>query len=158
MVSGLRVLASHVACLTIAQGGEGDLVAERTRCDVLVGELRRLLSSDALKLPNGTDSMRHSLLQTGQCDSDGLRALLLLIPLPTLYWHSRELRIPYRDVTEEPEAAPSPLLRIIVFLDHTPIASPQLLKSNILYPLVFRVCGLVWPDDAVRLRLDLLTL
>ncbi len=157
MVSGLRVLASHVACLTIAQGGEGDLVAERTRCDVLVGELRRLLSSDALKLPNGTDSMRHSLLQTGQCDSDGLRALLLLIPLPTLYWHSRELRIPYRDVTEEPEAAPSPLLRIIVFLDHTPIASPQLLKSNILYPLVFRVCGLVWPDDAVRLRLDLLT-
>ena len=86
IVSGLRVLASHVACLTIAQGGEGDLVAERTRCDVLVGELRRLLSSDALKLPDGTDSMRHSLLQTGQYDSDGLRALLLLIPLPTLYW------------------------------------------------------------------------
>lgn len=157
MAAGLRVLASQVACLTIAQGGEGDLVAERVRYDVLVGELRRLLLSDALKLPDGTDSIRHSLFQTGQCDSDGLRAFLLLVPLPTLYWHSRELRIPYRESTEEPETVPSPLLRVIVFLDHVPIASPQLLKSNILYPLVFRVRGLVWPDDAVRLRLDLLT-
>jgi len=157
MVAGLRVLASQVACLTIAQGGEGDLVAERARCDVLVGELRRQLSTDALKLPDGTDSTCLSLLQTGQYDSEGLRALLLLIPLPTLYWHSRELNIPFRNTAEEPDAVPSPLLRVIVFLDHEPIASPQLLKSNILYPLVFRVRGLVWPDDAVRLRLDLLT-
>jgi hypothetical protein len=49
------------------------------------------------------------------------------------------------------------MLRVIVFLDHAPIASPQLLKSNLLYPLVFRVRGLTWPDDAIRLRLDLLT-
>jgi len=157
MAAGLRVLASQVACLTIAQSGEGNLIAERARCDVLVGEFRRLMSSDALKLPDGTDSIRHSLLQTGQCDSEGLRAFLLLIPLPTLYWHSRELSIPLRNTTEEPDAASSPLLRVIVFLDHAPIASPQLLKSNILYPLIFRVRGLIWPDDAVRLRLDLLT-
>jgi len=115
------------------------------------------LSTDALKLPDGTDSIRQSLLLTEQCDFERLRAFLLLIPLPTLYWYSRELNIPIRNTIEETDAALSPLLRVIVFLDHAPIASPQLLKSNILYPLLFRVRGLVWPDDAVRLRLDLLT-
>ena len=157
MVAGLRVLASQVACVAIAQGGKGDLIAERARCDVLVGELRRLVSSDSLALPGSTDSTRQSLLQTGQCDSDGLREFLLMIPLSTLYWHTGELRIPYQSAAEKPAAAPSPMLRVIVFLDHAPVASPQLLKSNVLYPLVFRVRGLTWSVEAVRLRLDLLT-
>lgn len=157
MVAGLRVLASQIACLTIAQSGEGDLLVERARYEVLVRELQRLVSSDCLALPCCIDSTRQSLLRTGQCDSDALRTFLLSIPLPTLYWHSRESRIPYRDGAKEPEAAPGPMLRVIVFLDHAPIASPQLLKSDILYPLVFRVRGHIWPDEAIRLRLDLLT-
>lgn len=97
------------------------------------------------------------MLGSGQIDFDKLRAFLLLIPLPTLYWHSKELEIPYRESIEEPEPEQNPLLRVIAFLDHAPIASPQLLKPNILYPLVFRVHGLGWPKDAIRLRLDLLT-
>lgn len=157
MVSGLRVLDSQIACLTIAQGGEGDLLAERARCDVLVGELRRIVSLDSLALPHGTGSTCQSLLQTGKCDSDKLRTFLLSIPLPTLYWGSRELGIPYRDASKEPKTAPSPMLRVIVFLDHVPIASPQLLKSDILYPLVFQVRGLTWPGNAIHLRLDLIT-
>jgi len=156
MVAGLRVLASQVACLTIAKGGEGDLLAERATCEVLIGELRRLVSSESIALPHATDSTRQSLLQTGQCDSEELRIFLLSIPLPTLYWHSRESKIPYL-ASKEHEAAPIPMLRVIVFLDHAPIASPQLLRPNLLYPLVFQVRGLIWPDDAIRLRLDLLT-
>lgn len=157
MVTGLRVLASQVACVTIAQGGEGDLVAERARCDVLVGELHRLVSTDSLALPESTDSIRQSLLQTGQCNADELRVFLLMIPLPTLYWNAREVEFPYPVADREPNTTPSPMLRVIVFLDQAPVASPQFLKSNILYPLVFRVRGLTWPSDAVRLRLDLLT-
>ena len=157
MVAGLHTLVSHVACVTIAQSGEGDLVAERTRCDVLVSELQRLVSTDSLALPESTDSIRQSLLQTGQCNSDELRAFLLMIPLPTLYWNAREAEFPYRVADRESDTTPSPMLRVIVFLDHAPVASPQFLKSNILYPLVFRVRGLTWPSDAVRLYLDLLT-
>jgi hypothetical protein len=156
MVAGLRVLASQVACLTIAQGGEGDLLAEHARCDVLVGELQRLVSSESIALSHAMDLTRQPLLQTGQCDSEELRIFLLSIPLPTLYWHSRESKTPYL-ASKGHEAAPSPMLRVIVFLDHAPIASPQLLRSNLLYPLVFQVRGLTWPDDAIRLRLDLLT-
>ena len=157
VVAGLRVLASQVVCVAIARDGEGDLIAERARCDVLVDELRRIVSSASLALSDSTDSTRQSLLQTGQCDPDELRTFLLMLPLATLYWHTRELEIPYRDVVEKPAAGPSPMLRVIVFLDRAPIASPQLLKSSTLYPLVFQVHGLTWPSDAIRLHLDLLT-
>ena len=157
VVAGLRVLVSQVTCVAIAQGSEGDLVAERARCDVLVGELRRWISSDTLTLPGITDSIRQSLFQTGQCDSDRLRAFLLAVPLPILYWHRSKLDLPYQGAVEEPVATLSPMLRVIVFLDHAPLASPQLLKPNILYPLEFRVRGLTWPNDAIRLHLDLLT-
>ncbi len=157
VVAGLRVLASQVVCLAIAQGGEGDIIAERAKCDVLVMELRRILSSEALKLPDSTGLIRRLLLQTGQYDSERLRTFLLMIPLPTLYWHLREMNIPSENAAEETDSEPNPLLRVIVFLDNAPFASPQLLRTNILYPLVFRIRGVVWPDDAVRLRLDLLT-
>ena len=157
MVAGLHTLVSQVACVTIAQGGEGDLVAERERYNVLVADLQRLVASDFLKLPEGTDSTRQSLLQTGQCNSDELRAFLLMIPLPTLYWNAREVEFPYRVADRESDTTPSPMLRVIVFLDRASVASPQFLKSNILYPLVFQVRGLTWPSDAVRLHLDLLT-
>ena len=124
MVAGLHTLVSQVACVTIAQGGEGDLVEERARCDVLVSELQRLVSTDSLVLPENTDSIRHSLLQTGQCNSDELRAFLLMIPLPTLYWNAREVEFPYPVANRESDTTPSPMLRVIVFLDHAPVASP----------------------------------
>ena len=157
MVAGIRVLASQIACLAIARNGDGDLLEERARCDVLVGEFQRILSSESLVLPHGTDSTRQSLLQTGQCDSDDLCMFLLSIPLPTLYWHSRKTIIPNRDEVKEPVTSHSTMLRVIVFLDNAPIASPQLLKSDILYPLAFQIRGLIWPDSAIRLRLDLIT-
>ena len=157
VTAGLRVLASQVACVSIAQGGEGDLIAECARRDVLVGELRRLVSSDSLALTNSANSARRLLIQTAHFDPDELCAFLLIIPLATLYWHTSELEIPPPDAAGELDAAPSPMLRVIVFLDGAPIVSPQLLKSSALYPLVFQVHGLTWPCDAVRLRLDLLT-
>ena len=154
---GLRVLASYVTRVAIAQGDEGDLVAERERCNVLVGELRRLISSDSLALPDGTVSTRQSLIQKNQFDFDVLCAFLLMIPLPTLYWQSGEQSTKFQDTTNDSNAEQNPILRVIVFLDSVPIASPKLLKSNILYPLVFQVHGLTWPGDAIQLHLNLLT-
>jgi hypothetical protein len=155
MAAALRVLASQNLCLSIAHGGTGDLIKERAKCDVLVDELRRLLFSNDLLLPS-MDLEHYPFLQTGQCDAEKLRRFLLMLPLKTLYWHLKEVNISNQQSAENFRTA-SPLLRVIIFLDHAPMASPQLLKSSILYPLVFRVRGLVWPDEAVRLRLDLLT-
>ncbi|WIW70275.1 hypothetical protein [Anaerosinus gibii] len=153
MIAGLHTLASQITCLTIAQTGEGDLVKERTKYEILLGELRRLLLSSNLKLHSSTELVRQILLQPGSSYEE-LRAFLLLIPLPLLYWQSKEVNIrePKGNVVES-----NPMLRVIVFLDNAPIASPTLLKSNILYPLKFQVCGLFWNANAIRLRLDLLT-
>ena len=157
VVAGLRVLASQVACVAIAEGHEGDLIVEREKRDVLFGELQRLVSSPPNALPDSADSMCQSLLQTGPSDSNRLREFLSMIPLPTLYWHTNELEIPYQRAPERPDPTPSPMLRVIVFLDHAPIASPQLLKPSTLYPLAFKVHGVTWPVDAIRLHLDLIT-
>lgn len=157
IVAGLRVMASQGICVAIARGGEGDLIAERTRYDVLVDELQRHVSSDSLALTNNANSACQLLIQKAQFSRDELCAFLLMIPLPTLYWHTRELEIPCQDLAEKPDIASTPMLRVIVFLDHDPIASPQLLTASILYPLVFKVRGLIWPVGGERLRLDLLT-
>ena len=135
VIAGLRVLASQAACIAIAHGDEVNLVEERAKFDVLVSELRHLVSPDSLALPESTDSTRQSLVQTGQCNNDELRAFLLMIPLSALYWNARELEIPYRSAAKESNTTPSPILRVIVFLDHAPIASPQLLKPQHVVPV-----------------------
>ncbi len=157
MAAGLRVITSQVACLAIAQSCEGDLVTARARNAVLFGELCRLISPDFVRLPEVTKSTRQVLLQNGECDFDRMRAFLMMIPLAPLYWHTRESQFSPEAGSETPESAPSPMLRVIVFLDHAPLASPQLLNASLIYPLVFRVRGLTWPTEAIRLRLDLLT-
>lgn len=157
MTSGIHVLISQMTCLEIAYGGDGNLVEERMKCEVFISDLSRLLSSSALKLHQSTDSILQTIAHAGQFDFDELRSFLILIPLPTLYWYSRELVRAYQYTTTEQSVTSMPLLRVIVFLDHSPLSSPQLLKSNIVYPILFRIRGLVWPKDATRLGLDLLT-
>ena len=157
VVVGLRVLASQIACFAIAEGSEGNLIVEREKRDILFDELRQLASSPSLELPESADSRCRSLFRTGPSDSKRLCKFLLKIPLPTLYWRANETEIPHQHPVKEPDTKPNPMLRIIVFLDHAPIASPQLLKPSILYPLEFKVHGLTWPIDAIRLRLDLIT-
>ncbi len=157
MIAGFRVLLGQVNSVAIAEGGEGDLTIEREKRDVLFGEMKRLVTSNAGLLPISTKSSWQSLLNAGTVDSDRLREFLSMVPLSTLYWQTREFDLPDRNAFKGTEAKPKPIVRVVVFLDNAPIASPQLLRPNILYPLKFRVHGVTWPVDGKRLRLDLMT-
>jgi hypothetical protein len=157
MPIGLRLLASHAQCLAIAHGEDGDLVEERARGDVLADELRQRLAPERFAVPAVLEPARQSLVGATSFDPTNLREFLLSIPLPTLYWKQEEPIALPRDETSDVDVAPDPLLRVIVFLDNAPVASPQLLKAGLLYPLVLRVRGLTWPEEAQRLRLDVLT-
>ena len=42
-------------------------------------------------------------------------------------------------------------------MDQEPVASPQFLNQGVLYRLTFRLQGLEWPDNAVRLHVNLNT-
>ena len=158
MVAGLRVLVSQAACLDIAQSGEGDLLKERARLEILTEGLQRKLSSESLVLPDNVDSMREAIFRTEEYAPERLCSFLQAIPLPTLFRKKKEAQSPYQRRQNDMEQSNiPPLVRTIAFLDHIPIVSPKHVKPGVRYKLSFQVRGLKWPSEAVRFRLDMLT-
>ena len=157
MTAGLRFLSNQLACLAIAQTGDGDLLTERAKSDILIGKLRSLLSQHSLALPDHLDPIRQLLLENDEFELNTLREMLSIIPLPTLYWYEGESAVLRREPQNGRDVAPSPMLRVIVFLDNAPIGSPQILTAKVLYSLIFRIRGLNWPESATRLRVQLPT-
>ncbi len=157
MAAGLHTLASQLACLAIAERRHGNLVSERSRAEILMSRLRSLLSSYSFQLPDHLQPVCESVLEGEHWDPEPLCRLLATMPLPTLYWCDRKPLGPPTDVQQSPEVLPEPMVRVVVSLDRVPVASPQLLRANVLYGLEFRVRGLAWPDNAIRLHLTLST-
>ena len=158
MAAGLRVLVSQANSLEIAQGGEGDLLNERARLEILTEDWQRKLSSESLVLPDNVASMCEAILQTGASETERLCSFLLAIPLPTLFRKKEEEKAPYQrpqNGMEQPNLPP--LVRIIAFLDGIPFASPKHVKPGERYSLSFQARGLEWPREAVRFRLEMLT-
>ena len=158
MVAGLRVLVSQATCLEIAQSGEGDLLNERARLEILNEDWQRKLSSDSLMLPDNIASMREAILRAGEFEPEQFCSFLLAIPLPTLFRRKEEERAPYQHPQSGIEQSNlPPLVRIIAFLDAIPFASPKHVKPGVRYGLSFQARGLEWPREAVRFRLEMLT-
>lgn len=156
LATGLRVLASHETCLRIARTGVGNLLEERGRGEILAEDLRQKLSSNQATMPKSLEPTCRALVNDIR-DHAQIRALLASIPLPTLYW-SKERPVPALDAIRV-EASPSlnRMVRVIAFLDQQPVASPQFLNQGTLYGLKFQLRGLGWPDEAIRLRVNLNT-
>jgi hypothetical protein len=157
MAKGLRVLASRRRCVALAVAGDDRVVSERTRLDVLLDELCVQLRNAEFIAPSHLADNRQALAAATECDPQTLIEFLLALPLPTIYSKATVDGFPIREINESPEPAPPPLIRLIVLLDHVPVMSPQLVKTNLLYPLEFRFSGLHWPERAQRLHLDFLT-
>lgn len=159
MAAGLRVLANHETCLRFAQTGEGNLLEERSRGDILVEDLRQKLSSNQAVIPKRLEATCSALVDNIR-DHAQIRFLLGSMPLPTLYWGKEQpspLSAAFRDEAS-PSSSPSQMVRAIAFLDRQPVASPQFLNQGKLYTLAFHLRSLGWPDEAVRLRVDLNTI
>lgn len=158
IAAGLRVLGSQANCLAIAQGGEGDLLNERARLEILTEDWQRKLSSESLVLPDNVLSIREAILQTGTSEPERLCSFLLAVPLPTLFRKREESSGSYQSVQKVKEqSSVPPLVRIIAFLDGIPFASPKHVKPGVRYSLSFQARGLEWPREAVRFRLEMLT-
>ena len=152
-VSGLRLLDNLVRCQTIARSGGGDLIAETARTKFLKQEF--CSASDTAGLDPYTE--KNDLINSILDDPNALRRRLLAIPLSSLY-SAKETNQDRFHQHDQSELAPQlPLVRVIAFLDGSPIATPQLLRSELLYYVRFKIKGLHWPTWAKRLRLNLLT-
>ena len=155
--AGLRVLANQELCLMIAQTGEGNLLEERAKGEILTQEFRRKLAHGLFSPPKALEKVCGALLEGANCDPVLICTLLTSIPLPTLYWSAEQPRSFHGEVSDIGERRNNPMVRAIVFLDQEPVASPQFLNVGELYRLSFRLQGLDWPEDAARLRINLNT-
>ena len=90
--AGLRVLANQELGLKIAQTGEGNLLEERTKGEVLTQEFRRRLAPGLFSPPIALEEVCGDLLEGAYCDPALMCTLLTSIPLPTLYWSAEQSR------------------------------------------------------------------
>ncbi|MCF2151804.1 hypothetical protein IQ276_036415 [Desmonostoc muscorum LEGE 12446] len=162
VLMGLRVLGSHLHCRNIALNKSGDLLSERERLAILCAEFQSYLSDSVSQGTNNHKVINEVIGQDGRSINPG-RLLLFLqsIPLPITYWKHKRDHFPFSpeslSADEENNLLPSPLVRIIAFIDNAPLVTPQLLQPKLIYSLKFRIRGITWHKDAERLRLDLLT-
>ena len=103
-----------------------------------------------------TNAANRELLDSEQLDPRRLAALVLSVPIPTIYLRTRVDHFS-QGFAPAPKEPPAPLLKVVVDLDGEPIVSPQLLKPNLLYSLRLKLRGFSWPDDADRLHIGLHT-
>ena len=156
MAAGLHVLANHETCLRIAQTGVGNLLEERGRGDILLGNFCQELSSNQAAMPKRLKSTCQKLVEDTR-DYAQIRALLTSIPLPTLYWSQEQPNPNWAARRGKVTSNVRRMVKVIVFLDRQPVASPQFLHQGILYKLTLQLRGLGWPDEAVRLCVELNT-
>ena len=131
------------------------VVEESTRLVVLLRDLDELLGSECGKSLRGR-SGDDNHIGSAQLDVNAVLELLSGLPLPTLYYAERkdEWRGRKKASEEQSETKP-PLLKVIAFLDNSPLVCPQVLRPALLYSLRFRVRGSYWPQGANSLHLDL---
>jgi hypothetical protein len=156
-LAGLRALLASRRSVLIAQSGSGDLVAAKTRSELLLSEFQKRLRRDGSVLSEGAAQRKADLCTASASDDSALSQFLLDIPLPAIYWKKRKERFPIRQPTGEAVEPPAPMVCVIAFLDNAPLVTPQLLRPDIMYPLDFKLRGISWPDDASDLHLDLLS-
>ena len=153
----LQVLACHAICVEVAKGADGNIVSEQAKLNVLIGEFRSELTSGLFIHSSLLEKIHQDLNSSTDQAVDSIHHFLSHTPLPTLYLTLKDEPFPALEQDEIQHIQPVPLVYVIAFLDHAPLATPQYVKSKLLYSIIFKIRGVVWPEDAKSLRLDLLT-
>jgi len=159
LASGLlRALAVDLAVRTAARVGGADVATDRARLQVLLQEVDEIVSD--LEDEQLQENLR-SAYDAGlpQVNKKVLLPALAQLPLPTLYL-TQENDHRRRRVAGDGETAAvpkMPVLRLAAFLDSASVAATQQLRPHTLHTLQFQVRGTAWPNNAQRLRVELLS-
>jgi GTP cyclohydrolase II len=161
-VLGLQVLSSHLQCRDIAaKRKDGDILSEKARLEFLCDELSTSLSSIELEAANAT--IRDRIIRQ---DGRGVNAIelidfLRLFPLHPTYFKCQaktySLPIEYSTNKSKDCKLPSSIVRLIAFIDNEPLVSPQLLKPQLSYSLMFSIKGILWHPESESLHVRLLS-
>jgi hypothetical protein len=159
LASGLlRALAVDLAVRAAARAGGADVTTDRARLQVLLQEVDEIVGE--LDDEQLQEEMRGAYdASAPQVNKKALLPALAQLPLPTLYLAEEKDRWPRRFVEDgEPTTVPKILvLRLAAFLDNSPVGATHQLRPHTLHTPRFQVRGTEWPDNAQRLRIELLS-
>jgi hypothetical protein len=153
---GLRILKTEHNYQTKVDIESGDLLDERERLSALQIKLKKEVS----KLSRKANEINLEKALIGFDTEDDIEKLILLLktlPLPAIYFGKAKDARKQNHKKETEEEDKSPLIRLIAYIDNVPLLAPQILRPRLLYSLKFIVRGVSWPDNAIKLHLDLPT-
>ena len=137
---GLQILQIEFRLQKMATNASGDILAERERISILWTKLNKEVS----KLPGENNriwSKKSSSEVNNDEDVEELVLFLKALPLPTIYFRKKENgRKQTHEKGKVQDDEISPLIRLIAYIDTTPLLTPQLLHPQLLYSLKFVVC------------------
>jgi nucleoside phosphorylase len=154
----LRAMAADRELRELAHQKGRDVTAVRSRLSVLLHEVKEAVA-------NITNALRDQLLSAFDAEAvhinlgSALQALSGLT-LPTLYFRGNNGSAFSRNrrTTQNSENTPqAPVLRVIASIDGTHLTGTAIVRTGVLHALRFQIKGAVWPADAARLRLGLLS-
>jgi len=151
----VAIMSCQGKCLAIAHGADGDLTKERTRLEVLTQQFQSRLKARVDQLPESLRPQSRELSDGIKLEMKPLADFILALPLPLIYWQKddRNDSLGFAASKTPSKPVPSPLVRVIAFLDNQPLATPTLIKPGLLYSLKLRLRGIAWPDAAKSLHL-----
>jgi hypothetical protein len=154
----LRGLNSDRRLREAARSASGSVTEESARLTILLRELEECFAGMRGESSRGA-SEGTNILDSTHFDPKAALDLLSVLPLPTLYYAEKEDVLKGRRVSSAPvlEEKRPPLLKVIAFIDGSPLVCPQVLRPSLLYSLRFRVRGSFWPARADSLCLDLIS-
>lgn len=152
---GLRVIKTDFRCRKIATTNSGKILDERERLSVLWATLKKEVSKLSSKIKRGNVEKSLSEVYSGE-DVEELFSFLRALPLPTIYFRKKRDKVKRTPEKKNSEES-STLIRLIAYIDNTPLLTPQILHPQLLYSLKFVVRGVLWLNDAKKLRIDLPT-
>jgi hypothetical protein len=157
-VACLRALDCERRLRAAARSHSGGVAEETARFAVLLRELEECLAGVGAESSRGGSDAACSL-DSARFDPTAALELLAVLPLPTLYYTEKEDARKGRRASAAPvqEERRPPLVKVIAFIDGSPLVCPQVLRPGVLYSLRFRVRGSFWPERADSLLMDLIS-
>lgn len=159
ILSALKAISTSGRCKRLVASSSSGLGEERERLACHCEELDIILREAPSELAGRA---RGSFAMSGRgLDIKNLATVLLEMPMSIAYWKVEEGMTSRMKISQTVKAngkqEASPLVRLIAFLDNSPLVTTRNVRPSMSYSLGFEVRGVNWPSEAVCLHFDLVT-
>lgn len=157
LLTGLRLYRSREKLKKLIEDDNSGFIEEKEKLKYLKSEFIRLNNNlnREEKLKGIFDEKEELFLNLKR-----LRALLNNLDYPNLYYakdkDDNKIFFPRAQKSTQ-EKEKKPLIKLIAFLDGSPLVSPSIVRPNLNFQLKFEIKGIHWPEDALSIKFDLLT-